>query len=306
MTEAVRFQNPKTTAKGDNRGYVDVTQLTTLWFNTGSQCNITCENCYMESSPTNDTLIFITADEVARYVDEALQISDSLETIGFTGGEPFLNKDMIPSIEYCLAKGLKVLVLSNAMKPLERRRTEIQALSAKYQEKFVIRVSLDHHTEEGHNKERGEGSFSTTLEQLQGLSADAVTLNIAGRSLYGEDLQEATNAYEKLFTSNSINIAEGGLVIFPEMNLDDQKSPEITTECWGILKLNPATLMCASSRMVVKRKGAETPSVVACTLLPYDNFFDYGPDLKTSLKRTYLKHIYCSQFCVLGGASCSN
>ena len=53
--------------------------------------------------------------------------------------------------------------------------------------------------------------------------------------------------------------------------------PEITEACWGILGKSPDSVMCATSRMVVKRKGARAPAVVACTLLPYDPQFELGP-----------------------------
>ena len=89
--------------------------------------------------------------------------------------------------------------------------------------------------------------ITDAIEQLRGLSADGITLNIAGRSLYGEDKNEAIKAYEKLFSDNNINIAEGGLVIFPEMKLEDAKSPEITTKCWSILKL----LVTSTTKLVL-------------------------------------------------------
>ena len=54
--------------------------------------------------------------------------------------------------------------------------------------------------------------------------------------------------------------------------------PEITTACWDILNVPPTSVMCASSRMVVKRRGAEKPAVLACTLLPYDAEFELGHD----------------------------
>jgi sulfatase maturation enzyme AslB (radical SAM superfamily) len=303
---ALKFQEPKVTADGSERAYVTFTGLETLWFNTGSQCNITCEHCYMESSPTNDALVFISADEVFSYIDEAQKISTSFHTAAFTGGEPFLNKEMLPIIQGCLEKDLKVLVLSNAMKPLAKRREEIKALSDKYSGKLTIRVSLDHYSEAGHDAERGQGSFAIALEQLKGLSADKIALNIAGRSFSEESKEEATQKYQSLFKENDIHIKQDGLIIFPEMQLDDEKAPEITTKCWGLLNMEPSTLMCASSRMIVKKKAAPSATVIACTLLPYDDFFDYGPGLKQSFKPTHLKHIYCSQFCVLGGASCSN
>jgi hypothetical protein len=54
---------------------------------------------------------------------------------------------------------------------------------------------------------------------------------------------------------------------------------EITTGCWDILKKSPTEVMCATSRMVVKRKGADYPVVVSCTLLPYDARFELGRTL---------------------------
>ena len=65
------------------------------------------------------------------------------------------------------------------------------------------------------------------------------------------------------------------LMLFPEMDarLD---VPEITEACWGILHKSPDSLMCASSRMVVKRRGAVAPAVLACTLLAYDQRFELG------------------------------
>jgi hypothetical protein len=63
--------------------------------------------------------------------------------------------------------------------------------------------------------------------------------------------------------------------------------------------------MCATSRMVVKRKGAAAPTVAACTLLPYAEAFDLGPTIAGSLSPVKLNHPHCSRFCVLGGASCS-
>ena len=63
--------------------------------------------------------------------------------------------------------------------------------------------------------------------------------------------------------------------------------------------------MCASSRMVVKRKGSDAPTVLACTLLPYDARFDLGATLAEAETDVSLNHPHCAKFCVLGGASCS-
>ena len=81
--------------------------------------------------------------------------------------------------------------------------------------------------------------------------------------------------------------------------------PEITEACWGLLGKSPDSVMCAGSRMVVKFKGAARPSVIACTLLPYDPRFDLGPSLAGALGRVALNHPHCAKFCVLGGGACS-
>ena len=65
-------------------------RLQTLWFNTGTFCNIECANCYVESSPTNDRLVYLTAAEVAAFLDEAEALGQRPGTVGFTGGEPFM------------------------------------------------------------------------------------------------------------------------------------------------------------------------------------------------------------------------
>ena len=79
----------------------------------------------------------------------------------------------------------------------------------------------------------------------------------------------------------------------------------IDIACWDILGKSPADIMCATSRMVVHRKGEERPRVAACTLIPYDPGFDMGGDLAEASREVSLNHPHCARFCVLGGASCS-
>ena len=94
------------------------------------------------------------------------------------------------------------------------------------------------------------------------------------------------------------------LVLFPEMDAA-QDVPEITEACWGILGRSPDSVMCASSRMVVRRRGAPAAAVVACTLLPYDAPFELGQTLRAASGAVPLNHPHCARFCVLGGAACS-
>ena len=97
---------------------VAMTGLDTLWLNSGTLCNLACASCYIESSPTNDALSYLTLDEALPYLDEAAKLG--ARTIGFTGGEPFMNPDMIAMIEAALARDFDLLVLTNAMRPMRR------------------------------------------------------------------------------------------------------------------------------------------------------------------------------------------
>ncbi len=65
-----KFRDPATTADGIARATVELGALTTLWFNTGSLCDLTCMHCYIESSPKNDRLSYLTPDDVALYLNE--------------------------------------------------------------------------------------------------------------------------------------------------------------------------------------------------------------------------------------------
>lgn len=300
-----KFADPLLTAKGEPRATVGLRQLDTLWFATGTLCNLACANCYIESSPTNDALVYMTAADVARFLDEIAP--RSVREIGFTGGEPFMNPEIIAMIEDALTRGHEVLVLSNAMKPMRRHEAELLRLRQTYGDRLTVRVSIDHHTQGVHEAERGANSWAPMLDGLRWLSANGMSLAAAGRHLAGESDAEARAAYAALFAAHGIAIDSANptrLVLFPEMDASADIA-EITTACWDILGKSPDEIMCASQRMVVHRKGEPAPRVVACTLLPYDPQFDLGATVAEASCEVPLNHPHCARFCVLGGASCS-
>ncbi len=288
---------------------VALRRLETLWFNTGTLCNITCAHCYIDSSPTNDALVYLTAEDVASYLGQIRERNWPVREIGFTGGEPFMNPQMIDMARLSLAAGHEVLILTNAMRPMMRpaMRSGLKHLHATYGDRLTLRISLDHYSAARHDQERGKGSFARSLEGMVWLRDQGVALSAAGRSLWGETEAEARAGFADLFATHGFDIDAhdpAQTVIFPEMDLS-AKVPEITTACWSILDKSPQDVMCASSRMVVRRKGAERPSVLACTLLAYDPQFELGETLEEAEADVALNHPHCAKFCVLGGASCS-
>jgi uncharacterized Fe-S cluster-containing radical SAM superfamily protein len=313
-----KFADPDRTAKGEKRARVKLEALRTLWINTGSLCNIECRNCYIESSPENDRLAYISREEAAAYLDEIAREVWLTREIGFTGGEPFMNPDIVEMLGDALERGHTALVLTNAMQPMLRPRIRdgLAALRDAHGSRLVMRVSLDHYTKALHEEERGANTCDKTVEGIDWLAAEGFTVALAGRTCWGESEADTRAGYAALIGARGWPVDahdHASLVLFPEMD-ERAEVPEITEACWGILGKSPSDVMCASSRMVVKRKGDSHPVVLPCTLLPYDPAFEMGATLAQAaladggmFERGAVKlcHPHCAKFCVLGGGSCS-
>ncbi|MEQ1619495.1 MAG: radical SAM protein [Terricaulis sp.] len=301
-----KFVDPRVTAKGEPRATIALHALDTLWFNTGTLCNITCAHCYIESSPSNDRLAYLSLEDVRSYLDEIEREQLPTMLIGFTGGEPFMNKALIAILRETLSRGFEALVLTNAMRPMLRSKAQLLELKAQYGARLRLRVSLDDPRAEIHDSERGAGSYEKTLAGLCWLAASEFSVEVAGRGFAHEPEAVLRARFQALFDEIGLKLEAcdpSALVIFPEMD-PIADPPEITNACWGILNKDPGEVMCASARMVVKRKGAAAPAVLACTLLPYDPQFELGSTLAEAARPVALNHKYCASFCVLGGASC--
>lgn len=314
MTQAViersnleKFQDPDITALGEQRASVALKKLETLWINTGTLCNLECGHCYIESSPRNDRLAYIALEEVQQYLDEIERDGWETREIGFTGGEPFMNPQIVEMLTECLVRGYEVLVLTNAMRPMMKRKEELLALQESYGDRLTLRVSVDHYTRERHEQERGPRSWAPVIEGLRWLAGNGFRIDVAGRTCWDESEKNLRAGYARLFAELSVPVEArdpAALVLFPEMD-EAADVPEITTACWGILGMSPDEVMCASSRMVIKRRGADHPVVLSCTLLPYDSSFEMGASLTEAAGAVQLNHPHCAKFCVLGGGSCS-
>jgi uncharacterized radical SAM superfamily Fe-S cluster-containing enzyme len=305
--DPAKFRDSLRTARDAPRAHVALEALDTLWINTGTLCNLACANCYIESTPRNDRLVYMSAAEVSAYLDEIERDSLPTRLIGFTGGEPFLNRDLPAMLGDVLGRGLDALVLTNAMKPMQNHREALLALHSRFGARLTMRVSIDHYTAELHELERGPRSWQPTLDGLRWLADNGFALNVAGRLYSGESESIVRAGYAAMFAREGLPLDAMdpvALMLFPEMDASADV-PEITESCWAILGKSPHDVMCSSSRMVVKRKGADKPTVLACTLLAYDERFELGTTLAEAARPVSLNHPHCATFCVLGSATCS-
>lgn len=295
------LQEP-TTPTGEPRGYIQPQQLKELWFHTGTTCNLRCSFCLEGSNPGNNRLQPMTLDDVKPFINEAVKLGT--EQFSFTGGEPFVIRDVISILDYALEVA-PCLVLTNATEPLLNRMAQVAPLAKK---KFPLqfRVSLDHPNPEAHDAFRGHGNFDLSLKVMAQIHRLGFSVSIARQSSRNEDTKAVNRAYQPFFKKVGLP-ADTRIVVFPEL-LEPGSNPEVpylTESCMTTYKTEEerAQFMCNFSKMVVKKEGQMR--VYACTLVDDDEDYDLGGNLSEAMKiRVMLKHHRCYT-CFAAGASCS-
>ena len=291
-----------TTPSKTQRGYIEPKYLKELWFHTGTICNLSCPFCLEGSKPGDDRLNKITLEDVRPLVDEALTMG--VEKFSFTGGEPFVIKDMIRILEYALERR-PCLVLTNATNPLKLRLHELQSLTSK-PHSVHFRVSIDYPDEVRHDAGRGSGNFKLAWEMLGELHRRGFKVSIARQREPGEHPEKAERAYIKYFRAVGLP-GDTRIVSFPDFlkpgSITDV--PHITRACMTQYHTQESRdkFMCSFSKMVVKKNGRMR--VYACTLVDDDEDYDLGGTLNEAMGvRVMLKHHRCYS-CFAQGASCS-
>lgn len=300
--QRIRTENWNYTPEGDARGYIDPFTLRELWFHTGTACNLQCSFCLEGSGPGDKRLELVKFGDVKPYIDEALELG--VEQFSFTGGEPFLAKQLVKILAYA-AQFRPCLVLTNGTEALQQRMAEVATLAGtKHPVKF--RVSIDKPTAEMHDAGRGEGTFHKALQGLQQLYSAGFQVSVARHMDKGENRERVEQAYSALFKQNGLpeNLH---IVAFPDFATPGSlpQVPQVTTACMTTYQNEESrqNFMCAFSKMVVKKQGQMR--VYACTLVDDDEEYDLGSDLRQSLdERISMKHHRCYS-CFAYGASCS-
>lgn len=290
------------TPDGNPRGYIQAEKLTELWFHIGTACNLSCSFCLEGSKPGDTRLGQITFEEAKPFIDEALTMG--VKQFSFTGGEPFLNRDMIKILDYAL-DSRPCHVLTNGTAPFIGRKKEIFKLKDK-RNPLSFRISLDSHIPEIHDKERGEGNFKRALDSLGEIFKEGFEVSIARQESEDEDTKKVNLAYQEHVKSRGVN-KPINIVSFPDFQKPGSipNVPYVTENCMTQYKDEKARseFMCNFSKMVLKKDGKMR--VYACTLVDDDPDYDLGGTLKESMEyRVMLKHHRCYS-CFAYGASCS-
>ncbi|MCW8885710.1 MAG: radical SAM protein [Motiliproteus sp.] len=297
-----RSENWYRTPEGEDRGYIDPFTLRELWFHTGTACNLACPFCLEGSGPADKRLQLVKFDDVKPLIDEALELG--VEQFSFTGGEPFLAKDLIKILEYA-SRFRSCLVLSNATEPLQRRMKKLLPLKDS-EHPISFRISIDHVEQARHDEGRGEGSFVKALEGMKMLVDAGFHISLARHMDPGEVKEQVDQQYRQLLQDYHLP-EDLNIVAFPDFATPGSlpQVPQVTTHCMTSYQNEESRrdFMCAFSKMVVKQN--DNMRVYACTLVDDDAEYDLGATLRESLQhRISMKHHRCYS-CFAYGASCS-
>jgi molybdenum cofactor biosynthesis enzyme MoaA len=290
------------TSRGERRGYVQPHALEELWFHTGTACNLACPFCLEGSRPGDNRLQRVTFRDVQPFIDEAAALG--VRQFSFTGGEPFIVKDLVRILDYALARA-PCLVLTNGVDAVPKRLHQLRALAGR-PHALSLRVSIDFPDAPRHDAGRGPGTFAKAWHAARLLHDAGFRVSIARQMPSGEDRAAVEAAYRALCREHGLP-QDTTLVAFPEFGTPGARLqvPEITESCMTQhhTEATRRAFMCAYSKMVVKQAGRMR--VYACTLVDDDPAYDLGGTLAASLPvRVMLRHHRCYS-CFRYGASCS-
>jgi sulfatase maturation enzyme AslB (radical SAM superfamily) len=312
---------------GNERGFVDPKlvsgrpALEDLWVMQGSVCDLRCKHCYTASSPSNNRLQQITSAELQPHLEAAADFG--VGKIYFTGGEVFVNEDVLQgraerNDEFLRSLRLAleiapVEILTNGRHYIRNHFDALRELQERFPGRLTLRITLESPVEAKHDAIRGRTTFAQTVETVRQLGdMGFVPVITAERPLLDEDRPDAIRRlYAALFPQIEIevnlieNMLEMGHQLVRLAAQGQKASPEVfvTTKCFDILDKVPESLMCHFTRCIQKIEG--TLRYYPCPVIYDDPRFDLGSTLAESLRRVYIAHKNCYDYCMKGsGASC--
>lgn len=297
-----RFKHWRHASGDESLGFIQPHALDELWFHTGTACNLACPFCLEGSKPGDDRLQILRFDDAQPFIDEALDLG--VKQFSFTGGEPFINKDIVRILDYALLYR-PCLVLTNATKPVMRRLKQLESLRDR-PHALNFRISLDYSDAARHDAGRGEGMFAQALEGLRRLYEMGFRVSVANQHLPDVTPEIITARFAEVFRAAGLP-EDLPRIEFPEFHPPGAHvtTPQITERCMTDFQTEETrrSFMCAFSKMVGRSGGRM--QVYACTLVDDDPDYILGQTLTEALQASVsMKHHRCYS-CFKYGATCS-
>lgn len=276
--------------------------LDNLWFQvSGTLCNIVCDHCFISCSPTNHSFEFMTLQQVETYLKESVGMG--VKEYYFTGGEPFMNKQIPEILERTLQFG-PATVLTNGMLIKPKTAKRLAEIERHTIYSLEIRVSIDGYTEEMNDAIRGKGVFKKAMTGVK-LLVDQRFLPIITVTKTWEDYRDEEVLNGFMETLKSHGYPRPRIKILPSLKIGKEaiRDREYGEHEYVTEEMMPgfdaSTLVCSNSRMATNR------GVYVCPILIESPDAKMGDTLKESSKGYEIKHQACFT-CYMFGAICSN
>ncbi|MBI4641899.1 MAG: radical SAM protein [Candidatus Tectomicrobia bacterium] len=281
---------------------VPLLYLDTLWFQvSGTLCNLTCTHCFVSCGPNVHRHEMISQETVRRYLKEAAMLG--VREFYFTGGEPFLHKEMVDILRDTLEVGPATVLTNGTLfrRDLVARLAEVRD-RAEYT--LEIRISLDSFDEKQNDNVRGKGSFKRILRGIKQLAEAGFNPIITATQIWSDaDDRRVRETFLDLL--QSLGLKKPRLKVLPLFRLGREeerthpyeKDERLTEE--HMKDFDIATLQCSTGRMVTSQ------GVFVCPLLIDAPDAKLGETLAESLRPFPMAHGACHT-CWLSGATCKN
>jgi len=281
---------------------VPLSHLDELWFQVGgTKCNLTCSHCFISCSPHNKSFGFLSLATVERYLQEASKLG--VREYYFTGGEPFLNVEMVAILKRTLEFG-PATVLTNGTVLRKEWLEELAEAERRSGYSLEFRISIDGPTAESNDPIRGEGSFRRIVEGLR-LLVDAGFLPILTATRVWKDEEHAATVEQFRHLLLSAGCKQPRIKILPTLQLGAEAtrtqgySPLARLTVQELEGFDTRQLVCEHSRIVTDR------GVYVCPLLIESRSAYHGERLSESLGDAVLSEGACTT-CYQYGALCAN
>lgn len=290
------------TKQSQRLAQVGIDSLDNLWFQlSGTICNLSCSHCFISCSPQNDSFGFMSQSRIREFVEQGKSLG--VKEFYFTGGEPFLNKEIYGILKDTLAVG-PVTVLTNGTTIRRRVAKKLIDISDATIYSLELRVSIDGFDAKSNDRLRGAGSFDSALKGITALvEAGFLPIITAVQTWPDTEHPEILGKFKTLLAE--IGYMRPRIKVIPALNLGGYKNTRTDTPEEFLVTeqmmdgFDQSQLICANSRLVTDQ------GVYVCPILLDSPDANLGVSLAESMRPYALKHKACYT-CYRWGAICSN
>ncbi|MDB4733309.1 radical SAM protein, partial [Planctomicrobium sp.] len=239
-----------------NSPHVALQALDELWFQvSGTLCNLECTHCFISCSPNNDSFGFLSLETVCRSLEESVRLG--VKEYYFTGGEPFLNKEMVPILEETLQYG-PATVLTNGTVLKDEWLKRLRDAEDRSGYTLEFRVSIDGPTPEINDPIRGERTFERAMIGVEKLvKAGFLPIITMTRTWSDEEDQRVLSEFQRVLAKHGNDRPR--LKILPRLKIGAEaersegynQTERVTKEM--MVDYDESQLVCSHSRIVSDR-----------------------------------------------------